>query len=187
MCVQMLVGDIVGDVDPDHAGDVSKTVLQSLENLSADLVVLPKSNDFSSGIERLDVVRVDAAFFPKRGLPTHRPREQRRIEQMIVSGSDKKLRNLPFVQVFAYGKIARCSERAEHKQDVFLLDEKARQSQGGGRIGFIVIRDETYLAAIDPAALIEQVKICSFGFPYRAKDLQLPAVGHQIADTNFGI
>jgi len=80
-----------------------------------------------SGVGRLYVIGVDAPLFPKRGLPTHRPRKQRWIAQMIVSGGDKKLRNLPFIQVSANGKVARSSERAKHQQDVVFLDKTARK------------------------------------------------------------
>src|SRR5215207_4489026 len=57
--VQMLIRDIVGDVDPDHPGDVTEPVFQSLEQFSAEMIVLPKSYDPFSGVKRLDVVGVD--------------------------------------------------------------------------------------------------------------------------------
>src|SRR5687768_12594590 len=106
----MLIRNIVGDVDPDHPGDVTEPVLQPLEQLSTEMIVLPKGYDLFSGIERLNVVGVDPPLFPNGGLPAHCPREERRIAQMIVSGGDKELRNLPFVQVGANGKIPRRSE-----------------------------------------------------------------------------
>ena len=128
----MLVCDIVGDVDPDHPGDVTEPVFQPLEQFSTEMIVLPKSYDPFSGVERVDVVGVDASLFANGGLPAHGPRKQRRIAQMIVSGGDKELRNLPFIQVCANGKIPRRSERAEHQEDVVFLDEVAREAQLGG-------------------------------------------------------
>src|ERR1700737_1904431 len=135
----MLICAIVRDIDPDHSGDVTEPVFHPLYYFSTDLIVLPKGFDPSSGVGRLYVVGVDAPFFPKRRLPTHCPRKRRWIAQMIVSGGDKKLRNLLFIQVTANGKVARSSERAEHQQDVVLLDKTARKLQGGHRIGFVII------------------------------------------------
>src|SRR3954454_14038740 len=63
MRVQMLIANVVGDIDPDHPGDVTEPVLQSLEKLPAEVIVLPKCNDLFPGIERLDVVGVDASLF----------------------------------------------------------------------------------------------------------------------------
>src|ERR1700743_864481 len=82
---------------------------------------------------------VAAPLFPKRGLPTHCPGKRRWIAQMIVSGGDEKLRDLPFIQVTANGKVARSSEGAEHQQDVVVLDKTARKLQGGHRVGFVII------------------------------------------------
>src|ERR1700746_3042440 len=143
----MLICEIVRDIDPYHTGDVTEPVFQPPDYFSTDLIVLPKSYNPASGVGRLYVVGVDAPLFPKRGLPTHCPREQRWIEQVIVSGSDKKLWNLPFVQVFAYGKVARGSKRAEHQQDVVILNKTARKIQGGYWIGFVIIGDKADLAA----------------------------------------
>src|ERR1700726_5277695 len=117
----MLICDIVRDIDPDHADDVTEPVFQPLDYFSTDLIVLPKSYNPASGVGRLYVVGVDAPLFPKRGLPTHCPRKQRWIAQMIVSGGDKKLRNLPFIQVRPAGKVNRASERAEPPQEVAFL------------------------------------------------------------------
>src|SRR4030095_17241887 len=103
------------------------------------MIVLPKSYNPLSGVERLYVVGVDAPLFANGGLPAHRPREQRWIAQMIVSGGDKELRNLPLVQICANGKISRSSERAEHQEDVVVLDQAARKLQGRRWIGFVII------------------------------------------------
>src|SRR5882757_10580193 len=121
------------------------------------MIVLPKRDDPFSGVERLNVVGVNASLFPNGGLPAHCPREQRWIAQMVVPGGDKELRNLPLVQVCADGKIARSSERTEHQQDVLFLDKVARKLEGGRRVGFVVIGDEAHLAAVDPATLVDHL------------------------------
>jgi hypothetical protein len=41
----MLICGIEGDVDPDHPGDVTEPVFHSLEQLSTEMIVLPKSYD----------------------------------------------------------------------------------------------------------------------------------------------
>src|ERR1700692_1525313 len=135
----MFICDIVRDIDPEHTGAATEPVFQPPEYFSTYLIILPKSYNPAPGVECLYVVGVDAPLFPKRGLPTHCPRKQRWIAQMIVSGGDKKLRNLLFIQVTANGKVARSSERAEHQQDVVLLDKTARKLQGGHRIGFVIV------------------------------------------------
>src|SRR4029077_16786513 len=126
----------------------------------------------ASGVGRLYVVGVDAPLFPKQRLPTHCPRKQRWIAEMIVYGGDKKLRNLPFIQVTANGKVARSSERAEHQQDVVFLDKTARKVQSGHRIRFVIMRDKAYLPAVNPAALVDHLEVRCFGFPDRPEDLQ---------------
>src|ERR1700722_14473166 len=135
----MLICDIGRDIDPDHTRDVTEPVFQPHDYFSTDLIVLPKSYNPACGVGRLYVVGADAPLFPDRGLPTHCPRKQRWIAQMIVSGGYKKFRNLPFIQVTANGKVARSSERTEHQQDVVYLDKTARKLKGGHRIGFVVI------------------------------------------------
>src|SRR5947207_14914855 len=101
---------------------------------------------------------------------------------MISSGGDKELRDWPLVQVCADGEISRSSEGAEHQEDVVFLDKAARELERGRRIGFVVIGDEAHLAAIDPATVVDHLKISGFGFSDRAEDLQTPAIGHNIAD-----
>ena len=49
MGVQMLIGGIVGDVDPDHPRNVAEAVLQPLEQFSTEMIVLPKCYDLFSG------------------------------------------------------------------------------------------------------------------------------------------
>ena len=53
MRVQMLICSIVCDVDPDHPGDVAEPVFQALEKFSTEMIVLPKSYNPFSGVERL--------------------------------------------------------------------------------------------------------------------------------------
>src|SRR6266849_11181633 len=151
------------------------------------MIVLPESYNPFSRVERLYVVGVDAPLFPNGGLPTHCPREQRWIAQMIVAGGDKELRNLPFVQVCANGKISRSSERTEHQEDVVVLDKISRKVQGGRRIGFVIIRDKAHLTAIDPATLVDHLKIRCLGFSNWSEDLQTPAIRHDIPDANFSV
>src|SRR5258708_2062690 len=78
---------------------------------------------------------------------------------MVVTGGDKELGNLSFIQVCANGKVSRGSERTEHQEDVVVLDKSARKVQGGRRIGFVVIRDKVHLTAVDPATLVDHLKI----------------------------
>ena len=106
---------------------------------------------------------------------------------MIVSRGDKKLRNLPLVQIFAYGKVARSSERTEHQQDIVFLNKTARKIHGGHWIGFVIVGDKLYLAAVDPASLIQHLKIRGFSLPDGAEGLQISTVRHEIADTNFSV
>ena len=56
MRVQMLICGIVGDIDPDHPGDVAEPVLQPPEQFPTEMIVLPKRHDLFSGVERLYVV-----------------------------------------------------------------------------------------------------------------------------------
>src|SRR6202035_4857234 len=87
----------------------------------------------------------------------------------------------------ADGKIPRSSERTEHQEDVLFLEKAARKLKGGRRIGFVVIGDEAHLAAVDPATLVDHLKIRCFGFSNRSEDLQTPAIRHYIPDTNFSV
>src|SRR3981189_2443895 len=62
--VQMLICDIVRDIDPDHPCDVTEPVFHPLEQLSTEIIVLPKSYNPFSGEERLYVVGGDASPLP---------------------------------------------------------------------------------------------------------------------------
>ena len=106
---------------------------------------------------------------------------------MIVPGGDKELRNLPFVQVGTNGKVTRRSERTEHQEHVVFLDQAARNVQRGRWIGSVIIGDEAHLAAVDPATLVDQLKIRRFGFSNRSEDLQTPAIGHNVPDADFSV
>lgn len=96
---------------------------------------------------------------------------------MIVSGSNEQLGDLSFV--------ARRSERAEHQNHLVLFDEVARQTNSGSRIGFVVLRDEAHLAAIDATALVEHLEIGRFRLADRPEDREAPAIRHEIANSDL--
>src|SRR6202000_1662385 len=78
-CIQMLVREIVGDIDTDHPGNVAEPVLHALEDLPAEIIVLPKGNDPLARVERLNVVGGDGPFLSERRLPTHGDRKSTRL------------------------------------------------------------------------------------------------------------
>src|SRR5258708_162933 len=135
----MLIFGFVPDIDPHHPRDVTEPVFHPLEYFSTEIIVLHKSYNPFSGVERLYVVGIDPPLLPNCRVPAHCPREQRWIAQIIVSGGDKQLRNLLFIQVFANGKVPWSSERTEHQEDVVLLDKTARKVKGGRGIRFVII------------------------------------------------
>jgi len=88
---------------------------------------------------------------------------------MVVSGGDKELRNLRFVQVRANGKVSRSSERADIKRILSFstrLRVRSRAADGSDLSSYEIKRT---LAAVDSAALVDHLKIRGFAFPIAPK------------------
>src|SRR5215471_475041 len=105
MCVEILIRNVVGDIDDNHPCEIAESFLQSLEQISPELIVLPENHDLFSGIEGLNIIRVDASLGPERWLPAYGPGKCFRIVQLVVAGGDKELGNLPIIQIFPGGEI----------------------------------------------------------------------------------
>jgi hypothetical protein len=54
MSIDKRVRDIKGDIDNDQAGQIAKSLLNSLEEVPPKLVVLPKHHDLALRMEGLD-------------------------------------------------------------------------------------------------------------------------------------
>src|SRR6185437_686621 len=172
MRIEMRIRNIVGDVDPNHPGEIAQSFLQALEQVAPELIVFPKNNDLAVGIERLNVVRVDTSLRAERWLPAHHPVKCLRITPLLVPGRNEELRYLPLVEKLPHGKIAGRSEGAEHQQYVIPLDQPVRQIERGGWIGMIVVGNEPHLAAINSAVVVDHVEVSGFGLADRAKSSQ---------------
>ena len=74
-------------------GGSAQSLLQSAEQVAAELVVLPEHGDLAIGIGGLDVIGVDLSLGAKCRLPAHRPRKAFWMRPFLVAGRDKELRH----------------------------------------------------------------------------------------------
>src|SRR5882762_5769045 len=75
----------VGD---DHPRPIAEPLLQSLEQISSELIALPEHGDLALRIRGLDVLHIYAPLGPKGRLPTHGPGKRLGISELVVSGCD---------------------------------------------------------------------------------------------------
>src|SRR5690349_15019353 len=73
VCIEILIRNFVRNIDNNHPGEIAESFLQSSEQISPELIVLPESHDLASRIEGLNIIGIDASLGPERRLPAHRP------------------------------------------------------------------------------------------------------------------
>jgi hypothetical protein len=97
------------------------------------------------------------------------------------------LRHLLGVQVLLDRRIRRGAERIEDQQDFVALDQLACLFHRLRRAVGVVIRDEIDLAAVDAALGVDLLEVGLFGLADHAIGGSRSAVGHDVADLDFGI
>ena len=172
----------------DHgSGLVAETVLQALQVVLAVIVVLIEHGDLGVGLFLQNIFGVDPRLALVARLPAHGPREVLRIVPLGGAGGDEKLRHLLGVHVFVDRRIGRRAERIEDEQNLVALDELARLLDRLGRAIAVVIADEVDLAAVDAAGVVDHLEIGGLGLADHAISGSRPAIGHDIADLDFGV
>ena len=181
------IADLVGLVGDDHADLVAEAVLQALELVLAGVVVLPEHRDLAVRKLVPDVGGVDPALALVVGLKTHRPRKILGIAELGAAGGDEQLRHLLGVHVFHDRRIRRRAERLEDQQHLVAFHQLAGLLDRLRRAVGVVIGDEIDLAAVNAALGIDHLEKGFFGLADHAIGRRRPAIGHDIADLDFGI
>ena len=78
------------------------------------------------------------------------------------------------------------ADRGEDQRDLVALDQPPRLLHRLRRRVAVVERDQIDLAAVDAAALVEHLEIADLALAERAERRHRPAVGHGLADLDFG-
>src|SRR5258705_10351261 len=183
--IDMLIRNIKGDANDNHASQIAETLLNSLVKIATELIVLPKDHNLAFRIKCLDVIGVDAPLGAVRRLPAHRPGKRLGVAQLLVAGGNEELGNLPLIQEAPDGKVSGRAEGAKHQEDIFPLDQPTGHIERNGGIRIVVIGDEAHLAAVYAAALVDHVEIRRLGFSDRGKFRQWSRIVHEIANTDF--
>ena len=134
-----------------------------------------------------DVFRVDAPLGLVGRLPAHGPREILRVAEFCRAGGDEKLRHFLQVQIFLDRIVGRRAQALEDQQHLVAFHELARLLHGLGRAEGVVVGDEIDLAAVDPALVVELLEERGLGPPDQRIGRQRTAIGHDVADLDFGI
>ena len=180
--------DFVAFLGDDHRSRLgAEAVLQALQVILAVVVVLIEHADLGVRHFLENVLRVDLGFALVVGLPAHGPGEVLRIVPLGSAGGDEQLRHLLRVQVLLDRRIRRGAERIEDQQDFVAFDQLAGLLDGLRRAVGVVIADEVDLAAVDAALGVDLLEVGFFGLADHAIGGRRSAVGHDVADLDFGI
>ena len=86
-------------------GGDAQALLQSAEEIAAELVVLPEHGDLAVGIGGLDVIGVDPSLGAERRLPAHRPGKAFRMRPLLVAGRDEELGDFFSLRYFRVARL----------------------------------------------------------------------------------
>ena len=102
-------------------------------------------------------------------------------------GGDEQLRYLVVVEILPDRGVGRGAQGVEQERDLLLLDEAADLLDRLGRTVAVVETDQVDLAAVDAARFVDHLEIGGFGLADHAVGRGRPAIGHGLADLDFGI
>src|SRR4029078_3184245 len=103
------------------------------------------------------------------------------------AGGDEQLRHLLLVHVFLDRRVWRCAQQIEYQQTLVALHQLARLLDRFRRAVAGIIGDEVDLAAVDAARGVYLVESRRFGLADHAVSGRRSAVGHDVADLDFGV
>jgi hypothetical protein len=78
------------------------------------------------------------------------------------------------------------ADRGEDQRDLVALHQPSRLLRGFRRRIAVIQRNQIDLAAVDAAALIDHPEIADLALAERAERRYRPAIGHGLADPDFG-
>src|SRR4051812_588423 len=87
---------------------------------------------------------------------------------------------------FAIAVLWAGADRGEYQRHLVALHQPARLLDRLRRRVAVVERDQVDLAAVDAAALVEHFEIADLALAQRPERRYRPAVGHGLADFDFG-
>jgi hypothetical protein len=90
------------------------------------------------------------------------------------------------LQIFGDRGVMRGADRGEDQRDLVALHQPPRLLHGFRRRVAVVQRNQIDLAAVDAAALVDHLEIADLALAQRAERGYRAAVGHGLADLDFG-
>ena len=100
--------------------------------------------------------------------------------------AEEQLRDVLALQIFRDRGVMRGADRGEDQRDLVALDQPPRLLHRLRRRVAVVERDQIDLAAVDAAALVDHLEIADLALAERAERRDRPAIGHGLADLDFG-
>jgi hypothetical protein len=79
------------------------------------------------------------------------------------------------------------AERVEQRQHLVFFDHLAHKLDGFRRAVAVIAGDEVDPAAVDAALFVDHVEIGDFGLADRAVGRGRTAIGHGVAELDFGV
>ena len=100
--------------------------------------------------------------------------------------AEEQLRDVLALQIFGDRGVMGGADRGEDQRDLVALDQPPRLLHRLRRRVAVVERDQVDLAAVDAAALVDHLEIADLALAERAERRHRPAIGHGLADLDFG-
>ena len=96
------------------------------------------------------------------------------------------MRDVLALQIFRDRGVMSGADRGEDQRDLVAFDQPSRLLHRLRRRVAVVERDQIDLAAVDAAALVDHLEIADLALAERAERRHRPAIGHGLADLDFG-
>jgi len=110
----------------------------------------------------------------------------REIGEFRGTRADEQLRNILALQIFRDRGVMGGADRGEDQRDLVAFDQPSRLLYRLRRRVAVVERDQIDLAAVDAAALVDHLEIADLALAERAEGRDRAAIGHGLADPDFG-
>ena len=157
------------------------------EIVAAEIVVLRNDREFGVRILRQRIACIEPRLVAERRLHADGGlRELRDVGEFRGAGGQEQLRDILALQIFGDRGVMGGADRGEDQRDLVALHQPARLLHRLRRRVAVVERDQVDLAAIDAAALVDHLEIADLALAERAERRHRPAIGHGLADLDFG-
>ena len=166
---------------------LAEHVLQPCEIVAAVIVVLRNDGEFGVRILRQRIARIEPRLVAERRLHAHGGlRKLRDVGEFRGAGAEEQLRDVLALQIFRDRGVMGGADRGEDQRDLVAFDQPPRLLHRLRRRVAVVERDQIDLAAVDAAALVDHLEIADLALAERTERRDRPAIGHGLADLDFG-